>query len=65
MFNRYSPNTKYPVVYVASCPICDKKFNLTSAFRDHMRIHTGEKPFECDLCDQAFPTEAGLGKLLP
>ena len=49
-------------VYVASCPECGKKFNLNSAFRDHMRIHTGEKPFGCDLCDQAFPTEAGLSE---
>jgi uncharacterized Zn-finger protein len=29
-----------------------------------MRTHTGEKPFCCDVCHQAFPTEHGLSKFV-
>ncbi|KAI5651930.1 zinc-finger double domain-containing protein [Phthorimaea operculella] len=36
------------------CSICFKLFKLPSFFELHMREHTKENPFECDLCQKQF-----------
>ena len=36
------------------CEVCDKQFDCLSKLRIHNRIHTGEKPFSCDVCGHAF-----------
>lgn len=45
-------------VYI--CEYCSKKFKSSSKRRDHMRIHTGEQPFECDHCLQRFSFRTNL-----
>lgn len=40
---------------VCSVPqVCDEVFNSWDQFKDHLVIHTGDKPNHCTLCDQWF-----------
>ena len=36
------------------CPVCTKAFVMASDLNEHMRNHTGERPFPCTICDKAF-----------
>jgi hypothetical protein len=43
------------------CPVCgllinSKRFN----FKQHLKIHTGEKPFVCQVCSRAFRQKAHM-----
>ena len=45
------------------CPVCgllinSKRFN----FKQHLKIHTGEKPFCCKICGRAFRQKAHMVK---
>jgi len=45
------------------CPVCgllinSKRFN----FKQHLKIHTGEKPFVCHVCSRAFRQKAHMVK---
>ncbi|CAB1351743.1 unnamed protein product [Coregonus sp. 'balchen'] len=41
---------------------CEKRFASNSSIRNHMRTHTGEKPFQCIKCGKKF-TESGNLKI--
>ncbi|XP_054837568.1 zinc finger and BTB domain-containing protein 41 [Eublepharis macularius] len=42
------------------CPKCDKTFDRAGKYESHTRVHTGEKPFECDICHQRYSTKSNL-----
>ncbi|XP_038076744.1 oocyte zinc finger protein XlCOF28-like isoform X2 [Patiria miniata] len=42
------------------CALCDFTSFPGYAMKRHMRIHTGEKPFMCAMCDQSFTQKSSL-----
>ncbi|XP_044743442.1 zinc finger protein OZF-like [Chrysoperla carnea] len=42
------------------CTICGRGLRGKSELRRHMRSHTGEKPFPCDMCDKRYRENKAL-----
>ena len=37
-----------------TCPICQKVFSRADSLTCHMRVHTGDRPYQCELCDANY-----------
>ncbi|KAE8606446.1 hypothetical protein XENTR_v10010737 [Xenopus tropicalis] len=42
------------------CPVCKKMLANSCSLRNHMRIHSGDKPFSCSDCGAAFRHKSSL-----
>ena len=42
------------------CSYCGRKFQYRSQLEEHIRVHTGEKPFLCDRCPSKFTAKSSL-----
>ena len=44
-----------------SCNICNKSFAKQWLLKQHMNVHTGEKPFKCEFCYRKFHSSKAKG----
>ena len=65
------PSDKIKIVtendqYVFHCLFenCNQTFKKSCNFRDHLRIHTGLRPYECEYCNKTFTQNGNLKKHL-
>ncbi|XP_028415584.1 transcription factor IIIA-like [Dendronephthya gigantea] len=40
------------------CATCGKEFKKNALLQQHVRRHTGEKPYDCYLCDKKFDSKS-------
>ncbi|XP_059171764.1 zinc finger protein 341-like [Physella acuta] len=44
------------------CEYCNKEFSKNFDLQQHVRAHTGEKPFQCIVCGRAFAQKSNVKK---
>ena len=52
--NRPSKTPPHERPYACPVELCDRRFSRSDELTRHIRIHTGQKPFQCRICFRAF-----------
>ncbi|KAH7098794.1 hypothetical protein BKA62DRAFT_354543 [Auriculariales sp. MPI-PUGE-AT-0066] len=53
---KYIPPRKY------ACDVCNARFARPCELRSHGNKHTGERPWNCPLCDRSFSTSSNVSR---
>lgn len=48
------------VLYRCTYPNCNKAFSRSDVIRIHMRVHTGEKPYQCFRCGSSWAMQSNM-----
>ena len=58
--NQGKERDKKPTRIKHVCKVCDKECRVPSELKDHMRVHSGERPYMCIICDMLFSRKSSL-----
>ncbi|KFM57118.1 Zinc finger and BTB domain-containing protein 8A, partial [Stegodyphus mimosarum] len=54
------PKTKTVSAPRFFCIFCPKGFHQKTHLKNHIRVHTGERPFKCEICFRCFKRSDSL-----
>ena len=48
-------------VWKRTCPVCRKVCRSLSRLKEHVTLHTGARPYMCEICGLSYPVKRSLG----